>query len=361
VDENLAWKIVYAAAIFSLLVLGLAYYLIAPRESVFFEPGKEEKIAEFKKTRVEGRKDGKKSWEFFAESGWTAKNQGPSHLYNVSRGEIYTKGKLTIRRLAAPSVEVERRAELITASGPGGKVVFRLKRDLVRADSIIIDLGRKRAYFPAEFKVIRPNGLAIIGTAEYNSETEMLSTAAGARFSLQEGGLRTRFKSDRADFYQDEDKDIALAGSLEVVQGKKLSVADEGLYSRRQNTLVMRGRTKTVLEKGGALLKAGTIAKLRGPDAKELLGGKTIVTAEQIIFSTKTGDARASGEVVVSQKGKEAKSDTAAYDDKNEVLTLSGNVFMKKGEDWLAARQVVISIGKETFEATEVKEAKFKL
>ena len=68
-DENLAWKIVYAAAIFSLLVLGLAYYLIYPRESVFFEPGKEEKIAEFKKTRVGGRKEGKKSWEFFAESG----------------------------------------------------------------------------------------------------------------------------------------------------------------------------------------------------------------------------------------------------------------------------------------------------
>jgi len=64
---------------------------------------------------------------------------------------------------------------------------------------------------------------------------------------------------------------------------------------------------------------------------------------------------------MVTQKGRETRADSAVYDDKNEVLTLSGNVFIKKEEVWVQCKQVIVSIRDETFEAIGVAEAKFKL
>ena len=43
-EENISWKIVYLATTFSLLVLGIAYYLIAPHDNTFFSEEKINKI-----------------------------------------------------------------------------------------------------------------------------------------------------------------------------------------------------------------------------------------------------------------------------------------------------------------------------
>jgi len=98
-DENWAWKTVYIAVFFSLLILGIALFLISPRESTYFTRDTSGKMAEFKNTYVQGRKEGKKSWEFFARSGYTERNQDISHLYDVSRGHIYKDGKLLVTDL----------------------------------------------------------------------------------------------------------------------------------------------------------------------------------------------------------------------------------------------------------------------
>ncbi|MBU0671782.1 MAG: hypothetical protein KJ732_02000, partial [Candidatus Margulisbacteria bacterium] len=117
-DDNLAWKIVYIAAIFSLIVMGFAYYFIAPRQSPYFSEKKTEKIAEFKDTRVSGRKEGKKVWEFFAKEGWTTNNQEINYLNNVSKGNMYIDGQLVVADLSAPRAKAFRRSDIVETFGP---------------------------------------------------------------------------------------------------------------------------------------------------------------------------------------------------------------------------------------------------
>ncbi len=123
----------------------------------------------------------------------------------------------------------------------------------------------------------------------------------------------------------------------------------------------MKGATKAIFEKAIAILKEETARDLKNPEAKKILKEKTILTSDKLVFSTKTGDASASGSVFVSQKGREAKADHAEYNDKEEILTLTGNVFMKKGKDWVSAKKVIVTVRDETFEAEGGVEAEFKL
>ena len=399
-EESLPWRIIYIAAIFSLIVLGLAYYFISPRESAYFSEEKTQKIAEFKNTRIEGRKEGVKSWEFFAREGWTEKNQAATHLYNVGRGKIYKDGKLLVSELSAPEVKVDRRADIVEALGRlnayidlgkvsaqtkprqewtklaadyikyvspekrseiSGHIVLTKKDSVINTEKIFINHESKIATMPGMVRIDRPDGIISAETVEYLGENEQLNAAGRVRFDLREGKIKTRVRCDRSVFFVDLNKEIALSGSLEVTQGKKAAVAAAGAYSKKEKRLYLKGNTRTILEKAGAILKEDTARNLRHPEAKGILKEKTVVLAEEIVFSTKTGDARASGSVEATQKGREARSDSARYDDRREILTLAGNVFMRKGEDWIACRQVVISIRHETFEASGVKAAKFKI
>jgi lipopolysaccharide assembly outer membrane protein LptD (OstA) len=406
-DENLAWKIVYAAALFSLLILGIAYYLISPRETTFYDGDKLTRSAEFKETLVAGRKEGKKVWEFTAGSGWTEKSTARTFLFDVQSGRLYSGGKLVMEGLTAPRVQISRAADMVEAfdqPGTGAKGILKANLNLGRLSSsgktgqwtrlvadyirytpaekksevsghvlltmkdgtiagglIVIDHDKKTAHISDNVSVKRSNGLIRAAALEYLAEPEQANVPGRLELALKENKIATNIKAGRGTFFMDSNKDISLAGSLEVTQGKKTAVADEGVYSRRQNKLSLQGRTRTVLAKAAALLKETAAGKLRGPEIKDILRSRTVVTADAMAFSTKTGDARAAGNVVVTQKGKEAKADTAVYDDKNETLLLDGNVYMKKGQDWISCRQVLISINKETFEALGVKEAKFKL
>jgi lipopolysaccharide export system protein LptA len=406
-DENLAWKIVYAAALFSLLILGIAYYLMSPRESTYIDEEKLTRSAEFNETKVAGRKEGKKVWEFTAKHGWTEKNTMITHLFDVTGGRIYSGGKLIMSDLSAPRVVAGRNAEVVEAFnqpdlGPkglltaqldlkrlsssnksgqwsqliadyikyipaekrseiDGHVSLTMKDGVISAGHIAIDHDKKIARITDPVRVKRGNGLITTSSMEYLADPEQAEVPLPMVVDLKENKIATKVKCNQGTFFMDINKDISLYGSLEVTQGKKAAVADEGVYARRQSQLQLKGRTRTILEKAAALLRTDTAGKLRQPDVKDILRLKTVVTAKEMVFSTKTGDAKAAGNVVVTQKGKEARSDTAVYDDKNETLRLSGHVYLKKGEDWISCKQVIISINKETFEALGVKEAKFKL
>ena len=398
-DENLAWKIVYVAALFSLFILGIAYYLISPRDAAPLNETGLPRLMEFSHTRIEGRKDGQPVWQFTAVSGWTEKNQSATYLTGVTGGNIFSGGRLVVTRIAAPQVTIYRQADVIEAAGRlqadvdlgkfgsatrktewtgltagrfryvpaekktelDGQVKLVMKRGVTWADHIAIDHEKRTAALAGRVVIRRANAVVNTASVEYTAAAERADLPRPLRLSLKEKNILTKLKCERGTFFMDMDKDILLYGSLEAAQGKKFAVADRGVYSRRQKGLLLTGRTKTILAKAGALIKPETAARLRAPRAKDILRQKTIVTAGEIFFSTKTGDARASGSVEATQKGRAARSDQAVYDEKKGLLTLSGNVFMKEKERWLSCRQVVISIDKETFEAFGVKEARFKL
>jgi len=384
-EESFSWKIIYFAAIFSLIVLGIAYYFISPRESTFFSEVKTEKIAEFKQTRVEGRKEGKPLWELRAVSGWTDKNQEITHLENVSGGNIYNSaGKIAVSDLCAPRAQVFRRSEIVEAFGPlkadfdlgkfssrpGEKnkwikmtgnhiryipsdkrseldtdLILSKKDSVVHAEKINVDHEKKIANITEKIRIIRKDGVIKADSIEYLGEAEQLNAAGNVNLALKEGRIKTFVKCNKGILFLDAYRDISLSGSIEAAQGKKRSSAQDGTYSRKKNGLFLRGKTRTILEKG----------------EKKELKEKTIVLAEEIFFSTRNGDARATGSVEVTQKSREARSDTAVYDEKRDILTLSGNVYMKEKERWISCKKIIISVKKETFEASGVSGARFKL
>lgn len=399
-EENYSWKIVYLAAIFSLIILGIAYYLISPRQSPYFVPEKVEKIAEIKKTRIEGRKEGKKVWEFFAEEGWVSKDREITYFSNVRRGKIYKDSELCVTDLSASLAKAYRHSQIVEASGAvrayldlgkfsaqpkpesewtkiiadyikyfptekrseiSGRITLIQKDSAISCDTIKINHDTKVADILGNIRLKRKNGIIKAEAIQYLGEAEQLNASGGVSLNLLEGNIQTIIKCQQATFYNDIEKDINLSGSLEVTQGKKLAICPEGIYSKKENGLFLKGGVRAILEKGKAILKEETVKKLQNPEIKKILSEKTVVTANEIFFSTKTGDARATGSVEVTQKGHEARSDLAIYDDQNEILTLSRNAYLKRGEDWIKCQMIVISIPKETFEAVGSVEAKFKL
>lgn len=399
-EESFAWKIIYLAAIFSLLVLGIAYLFISPRESAYFSEEKTEKIAEFKDARIEGRKEGKKVWEFFARDGWTEKSQQITHLRRVRRGRIFKDGKILVSDLHAPYVNVYRRAEVIEAFGQvkcyidlgkissqpkrknewtkmvadrikyvpeekkseiTGEIVLSKRDSVIYAQKINVDHERKIADLSEKISIDRKDGVVRADAIQYLGEEEKLNASGKVSLELSEGRIKTHVKCDRGILFLDANQDISLSGNLEAAQGRKLAVAQEGTYSRQKKNLFLKGETRTIIEKAEAILKAETVKNLQNPEVKNILKEKTVVSAKEISFSTQTGDASAAGSVEVSQKGREAKSASAYYDDKREILKLSGSVSMKKEADWITCREVIISVKKETFEASGVAEARFRL
>ncbi|MFA5114151.1 MAG: hypothetical protein WC529_07655 [Candidatus Margulisiibacteriota bacterium] len=400
-EESFSWKSIFFGVFFSLLVLAVAYWLIAPRDYTFFTQDKSDRLAEFHQTRVVGRQDGQTVWELNAGSGWTDKAQEITYLTDVRQGKLYNKkGQLVLHGLRAPSARAWRHSEIVEATGGvnayldigkftrepkkeadwlrmtgavikylpaekrselAGKITLAQHDSVIRAGRVAIDHERKSANLQGNIRLTRRDSDIVAETLEYFGETEALKAAGRITLRLKESRTRTLIKCDRADLSVDLDRDIDLAGNVEVTQGKKLSLAGAGTYSRRRQQLLLRDGTRTVLEKAANEIKPETARQLDSPEQKRLLRQKTVIAAREMVFSLKTGDARATGSVEVTQQGREARSDSAFYDDKLETLALSGNVYLKRGEEWLSCRQVIISVKNETFEARGVQEAKFNL
>ena len=114
--ENTPWKPIFIAAGASLILLLMVYIIVLPKGTLGPEPGG--KIAEWKNTRVSGREDGKKKWEFTAKSGWSEKDGLSTYLENVVNGNLYNKeGELLTKHLTAHVVKANQRTKVIEAFG----------------------------------------------------------------------------------------------------------------------------------------------------------------------------------------------------------------------------------------------------
>jgi len=401
-DENLAWKIVYIAVIFSMIIMGVAYYFISPRESPFFTEEKTTKIAEFKDTRVSGRKEGKKVWEFYAQEGWTSTDRETTYLQDIRNGRMYMNGNLVVKDLTAPQAKAYRHSEIVEVFGEPLSAYLELgkisrpekkdgtewtrmtakhlkyipdaKRSEIRRDvelhkedssifaqSITVDHENKIAHISEDVKLVRADGTLLTKRMRYLSGEERLEAEEDVKILIKEGRITTRINSDRAALSTDPSRDMTVSGNLEVNQGKKAAVGKKGTYSQENKELLIQGDVTAVFEKAGVFIRPDTTQKLRNPEGKKILEEKTLLISDELILSTESGDARAFGSVHVTQKGREARSDRAVYDDAKEILTLTGNVSMKKEEEWVSAQRVVVSVRGESVEAVGGVEAEFKL
>ncbi|MDI6731101.1 MAG: LptA/OstA family protein [Candidatus Margulisbacteria bacterium] len=411
-EENLSWKIVFFGTIFSLLVLAGIYFMIAPQGMEYFTENSSEKIAEFKNTRIIGKKDGKPRWEFAAEKGWTAKDKETTYLTKISDGKFFHNEKAILHSLFAPRAKAYLRFNIIEVFGlpenanpkhasrlsakmdmgnianPDvnkpedwatltadylkyfsndkrteikGRIRIAKKDSSICADQINLDNESKIADVSQNVKLTRSDGILKADTMRYFGKEKRMEANGNVRIAINEKNKKTIIKAGSADFFIDVAQDMALHGKVEASQAHKLAVGNDGVYSQKNKNLQLTGAVKAVFVKAGVILKPDTANKLQNKEARDILQEKTVLTADELSIATQSGDARARGSVLVTQKGREARADSAFYDDKDEMLTLTGNVSMKRGEQWVRAKRILVSVKNETFEAEGKVEAKFKI
>lgn len=389
-DDNLSWKSILFGVFFSLIILGLAYWLISPREATFFTEGKSTTIAEFRNLSLSGRRDGKLSWRFYAREGWTSRDKEVTVLKGVKRGQIFaSNAEPLVTKLTAPEMKVWPRTEVIEAAGRirtdfnlgrNGKTdwatitgrhlrylnadkrteisdeVSLVKKDaVIYADKLTIYHQDKTADLSGAVRLRRRSGRLAAGSLRYFNEEERLIAEHQVKLTIIDGQQKTAVRADLIAFYLDPAKEMLFSGSVEVDLGRNNAWAKEGSYLEKSKELKLKDHVQAVFT------KAAEAAKAKSQTAKEILKGQTHLTADELVISTQTGNAQASGSVYVKQKGKEAKADRAAYDDKIDLLVLTGNVYLKQGAKWIHCRQVNASVSSESFEAVGSVEAEFKI
>jgi lipopolysaccharide assembly outer membrane protein LptD (OstA) len=403
VEENMAWKIVFVASLFSLFVLGIAYYLISPKENLNKEDALSKKLIELKKTKIEGRSHGQKTWEFSAESGYTDRDHRITYLYHVYNGRMFSSGEVSVKDLSAPEMQISNGADIINANQPeawldfsrfsasspkkewvkviakkirydteskksemSGKVQLIRRTSVLQAERIDVDHQQRMAKLSDQLIMTRRDGTIKADNGEYLGTEGQLKAEGQVKINLKDKNIITHIRGNSALIFDDQDKDISLNGSLEVIQGKKIAVAPYGVYSKMRGGLFLSGGSRAIFEKARTLLQSKTAEKLKDPEAKQILKAKTMIKSNDLFFSTRTGNALASGSVEVTQMNREARSDRAEYNDLKEIIILTGNVFMKRQDlkgktEWIKCRQVTVSVKKETFEAVGGVEAEFKI
>lgn len=402
-EDNLAWKLVYAAVIFSLLVLALAYQLISAREAKFKGANTVgDNVAEFSDIKLAGRKEGKPGWSFKVKDGYVSKNREFTFLNEVSEGTVFKDGQPVIKNLLAPQMRVFRDSDILEAVGAGdrqlsarinlgrlsresrdkwadlisdslvmrpkekqseisGRITIRQKRSVLRAAAARLNHENKTADLAGGVSLLDNDIFLESEEMRFLGEDEKLEAAGKVRLRIEEGRTITRVKAGRADFYTDEKKEVSFWGDIEVVQGRNLAEAASGKFDRQKDELALEGNVRAVFQKAGDAIDDKLATEVRNPEARMILKEKTFLTSDRFIFATRTGDARAFGAVHVSQKGREAKADQAVYTDDDDVIVMTGNVSLKKDDKWVRANRVTISVEKETFGASGSVEAEFKI
>ena len=398
--ENTPWRILFVCAGASLFLLLISYFIVLPKQAKNMD--KVEKISKLKDVFVSGYKEGKKSWEFYAKEGWVVKNQAVTYLDNVTKGTLYQSGEVIARNLSAPEVKVFKRSKIVEASGNDankvsayiifaskeketkkrkfaylvtdflkyipnqektdlkGNIIIKDKKNKIWGNQMTIDHKQEVSTFLGEIKIARDDITLTCDQLIYDSKNESLIPFGNIKSKIK-GKQKTLIKASKMNLFTDETKDITMQNNIEIVQGRKSIVANDGVYNKSKGIIFLSNNVKAVIEKGGAILKKETLKKLKNPDAKELLKEKTFIQSDKLDISTKTENFQASGNVFVFQKKREAKSDFADYSDSSEIIKLTGNVYMKKNDDWIKCDKVNVWVKDEIFEAVGSVEAEFKI
>ena len=381
------------------------YFLVTSKTMDFLNVGPPEHIIEFQGNHVIGRQGTEKDWEIIAGAGWSTKNQEKTQLEKIANAWIYEDNVPVVRNISAESAIVYKKSDTVELKGSP----LHAEIDLLRASSnqkrkakyarltanqITYDGKKKISKVTGNIKIIDGRTTVYAERMEVDHQTktatiskkpevykgnltiycdEILADPRNERYTAQ-GKLRMELKENKeitkitavkVVITKKENEIVEMDQNVKIVQARKVIIADHAKYYDEKNELTVTGQTSSgvqaVFEKGEEFLIKDTIKKISNPEAHELLKEKTVLTGSKMTIYTDTDDALASGTVHITQNENEARSDQALYKDDVEKIYMSGNVTMKKGDKWIEAKQVVVSIQDESFEASGNVQTKFIL
>jgi lipopolysaccharide assembly outer membrane protein LptD (OstA) len=332
-----------------------------------------EKIAVFKQVHMSGR-EGSDSWEIYAHEGWTGRDKNVTTFEFVTKAEIDKGGRPLLKDLTARRMKVSRNKDIEILKKAEGEKDGKRYLDALIDFNAVSNKNKKRKFSTITADVIKfnPNTKQALITGnirilkdKMTIRSERISIDLDANIATFEGRSffikkDSKLSADSAVSYFDEDR-IFMSGSIEVKQKNKTAVSDNATYDDKSKTVVLSSNVKAVIVKLKNIMKEKSAEKVKGEEAKGALQEKTVITCNRLRLSTENGDCTAYGKVLVSQKDKEAKSDEAFYQEESENIILTGNVYMKRKNDWVKANKVIVSVDKETFEAIGAVETIFKV
>lgn len=167
----------------------------------------------------------------------------------------------------------------------------------------------------------------------------------------------TIIKSDQVD-YDDSQKMAVSPGKLTIQDPECDIVGDKGCAYFKKHIGIVEGNVLMNVKKNESEQntdKESIRTKFNQP---------TTITCQKLEYCYKTKIASATGNVLFKQKNRSASAEKAVYDEKKELLTLSGNVkgIDEDGQTFSAPGDVVISLkkGDEWMEAPN-SSATFKI
>ena len=359
----------------AILTLSLtAFYIIKLSDKIdLLQTFIPEKIAVFKQVHMSG-KEGDHSWEIFAKEGWTGRDRNVTTFEFITKADIDKNGRRFIKNLTArrmrisknKDIEIFKKVEedkdgkqylnaLIDFNAVSNKKKER-KFSSLTADNIKFNPDTKKAVIAGNIRILKDKLLIKAELITLDLDKNIASFEGRSFFSKEDSKLF----ANSALAYFDEDK-IFMSGSIEVTQKNKSAVSDIADYDDNAKTIVLSSNVKATIKKLQNLIKEKSAKKIKEEETKKALQEKTLITCDKLIISTEKGDCSAYGNVLVSQKEKEAKADEAFYQEDSESIVLTGNVYMKRKNDWVKANKVIVSVEKETFEAVGGVETTFKV
>ncbi len=353
------------------LTIGVIYVVIASAKIDLINSFLPERLASFKNVHMEGRESSTEAWEVYAQEGWTGRDRNTTTFEHVTKAVITRNGRVLVSGLKARRMKVSKNKDVEVIKNvdkePGylsalidfNAISNRKKKkqySTLTAEDIHFNPDAKTAVVSGEVVIVK--GKLIVNSDLVRMDLDRNIATFEGRSSFRKEG--SRLFSNSATGFFDEDR-IFMSGSVEVLQKNKHAVSDNAVYDDNSKDIVLTSRVTATIEKLRNAMKKESADRYKSEESKNALQEKTVITADKLIIYTDAGDSKAYGNVHVYQKEKEAKSDAADYSEKNETILLTGNVFMKKNDDWVKANKVIVYVDKDIFEAIGQVETTFKV
>ncbi len=357
-----------------LIILGFVIYVVVESEKInllnTFIP---EKIAVFENVHMSGEYGSHEAWEIYAKEAWTGRDRSSTTFEHVTKAVIYRDGRKMIRDLKARRMTIRKDKNIETFRSVDRDSVKYLKAVIdfnavsnrhtteaklvtLTADRISFNPDRKKAVVEGAVKLTKDK--LTVTTESVSLDLDMNTAFFPRRSYFKKEGSRISCATAEALF--DEDRAF-MYGSIEVEQKNKKATSLRAEYDDDGRSITLQDSVEVVIEKLKNVMKKESVERYKSDEARKSLETRTLVSCNRLVISTDSGDAQAYGNVHVTQSSKEARSDKATYAEDDQNIVLTGNVFMKRGSDWVKADKVVVSVDKDIFEAIGQVETEFKV
>jgi lipopolysaccharide export system protein LptA len=334
-----------------------------------------DKIATMKNVHMSGTEGSNEAWEIEAKEAWTGKEKMATTFENVTNARITKNGKLMIKDLQARRMKISKNKDIeIWKNVPDDKepepILFaqidfnaisnkpkkEKKLATLTADNIKFNPDRKIAVMEGKIKIVKDGLVTTSEKMSLDLDRNIATFETRSTFSKK----GSKLIADRAVAYFDDDR-IDMFGSVEVSQKNKTARAPRASYDDDTKLIVLYDGASAVIEKLKNMIKPGTAEKYTDEESGETLQAKTNIICDKLEISDDNSDATAYGNVRVTQKEQEARSDKAVYSENTELIYMTGHVEIKKKDGWVKAEKVIVYVDKEKFEAIGNVETTFNV